>query len=380
MSAPANASPAALPTIRWGWLPPMNSPRYYLMLAVLGIFILGPLGGVTASYMNFSIGFFVGGQVLAGILGSTVTLGYGPEGKHGANYMQTAAASVAGMAGMGVLIQAMVWMGLPQPPLWQLMLFMGAIGMFGAGVGMLYTPILVDRLQLTFPSGLAVANILRALTDPVLLKRSVSRLGTGVGLGLLGGLGSAKPVSYTHLGPFYPPRAWRQRWADWDADLTRVVQDGQTLTARGEHLGLAAVVADTRGRVIDGAEVEIWQCDVLAHYRHPRVPQQAGGFDPGFQGLGLARSDASGALRFRTIRPVAYPGRTPHIHLKVRHASFGELTTQLFVDGEPGNARDFLWRQLDEADRAPLAMRLQPAPADSGLRWLAQHTLVVPAG
>jgi protocatechuate 3,4-dioxygenase beta subunit len=77
---------------------------------------------------------------------------------------------------------------------------------------------------------------------------------------------------------------------------------------------------------------------------------------------------------------VAYPGRTPHIHLKVRHASFGELTTQLFVDGEPGNARDFLWRQLDEADRAPLAMRLQPAPADSGLRWLVQHTLVVPAG
>jgi uncharacterized oligopeptide transporter (OPT) family protein len=187
-------SPAAVAHTapRWRWLPPMNSPRYYVMLALLGIFILGPLGGVTASYMNFSIGFFVGGQVLAGILGSTVTFGYGPEGKHGANYMQTAAASVAGMAGMGVLIQAMVWMGLPQPPLWQLMLFMGAIGMFGAGVGMLYTPILVDRLQLTFPSGLAVANILRALTDPVLLRRSVARLGSGMGLGVIGGLGAAK--------------------------------------------------------------------------------------------------------------------------------------------------------------------------------------------
>ena len=182
--------PATAP--RWGWLPPIGSKRYYLMLGVLGAFVLGPLGGVTASYMNFSIGFFVGGQVLAGILGSTVTLGYGPEGKHGANYMQTAAASVAGMAGMGVLIQAMVWMGLPQPPLWQLALFMGAIGMFGAGVGMLYTPVLVDRLQLTFPSGLAVANILRALTDPVLLRLSVARLGTGIGLGLVGGLGAAK--------------------------------------------------------------------------------------------------------------------------------------------------------------------------------------------
>ncbi|HET9820901.1 MAG TPA: OPT/YSL family transporter [Burkholderiaceae bacterium] len=179
---------------RWRWLPPMGSVRYYVLLALLGSLVLGPLGGVTASYMNFSIGFFVGGQVLAGILGSTVTFGYGPEGKHGANYMQTAAASVAGMAGMGVLLQAMVWMGLPQPPLWQLMLYMGAIGMFGAGVGMLYTPILVDRLQLTFPSGLAVANILRALTDPVLLRRSVARLGTGIGLGLAGGIGAAKLV------------------------------------------------------------------------------------------------------------------------------------------------------------------------------------------
>ncbi len=183
---------AAAPGQRWGWLPPIGSKRYYLLLALLGSLVLGPLGGVTASYMNFSIGFFVGGQVLAGILGSTVTLGYGPEGKHGANYMQTAAASVAGMAGMGVLIQAMVWMGLPQPPVWQLMLFMLAIGMFGAGVGMLYTPILVDKLQLTFPSGLAVANILRALTDPVLLRRSVSRLAGGTALGVAGGIGAAK--------------------------------------------------------------------------------------------------------------------------------------------------------------------------------------------
>ena len=188
----SSAALAAPTAPRWTWLPPIGSRRYYLMLGLLGALVLGPLGGVTASYMNFSLGFFVGGQVLAGILGSTVTLGYGPEGKHGANYMQTAAASVAGMSGMGVLIQAMVWMGLPQPPVWELILFMGAIGMFGAGVGMLYTPILVDRLQLTFPSGLAVANILRALTDPVLLRISVGRLGTGMGLGIFGGLGAAK--------------------------------------------------------------------------------------------------------------------------------------------------------------------------------------------
>ena len=154
--------------------------------------MLGPLGGVTASYMNFSLGFFVGGQVLAGILGSTVTFGYGAEGKHGANYMQTAAASVAGMSGMGVLIQAMVWMGLPQPPVWQLILYMLCIGMFGVGVGMLYTPMLVDRMQLTYPSGLAVANILRALTDPVLLRQSVAKLGSGIAAGIVGGIAAGK--------------------------------------------------------------------------------------------------------------------------------------------------------------------------------------------
>src|SRR5205814_7413795 len=93
---------------------------------------------------------------------------------------------------MAVVIQAMAWLGLPQPPIWHLILYMLCIGMFGVGVGMLYTPILVDRLQLTFPSGLAVANILRALTDPVLLKQSVSRLFGGLALVIAGGIGSAK--------------------------------------------------------------------------------------------------------------------------------------------------------------------------------------------
>jgi len=177
---------------RWAWLPTPGTWKYYALLGAVGILILGPLGGVAAAYMNFSLGFFVGGQVLAGILGSTVTFGYGAQGRHGANYIQTTAASVAGMSAMAVVIQAMVWMGLPQPPVWQLILYMLCIGMFGVGVGMLYTPILVDRLQLTFPSGLAVANILRALTDPVLLRQSVSRLFGGMALGIVGGIAAAK--------------------------------------------------------------------------------------------------------------------------------------------------------------------------------------------
>jgi uncharacterized oligopeptide transporter (OPT) family protein len=181
-AAPAEAQPEAAPP-KFAFLPRLNSPGYYLLLGAVAIFILGPLGGIAAAYMNFSLGFFVGGQVLAGILGSAVTYGYGPEGKHGANYMQTMAASVASLAGMAVLIQAMVWLGMPMPEPLPLMLFFGCIGMFGVGVGMLYTPILVDRLKLEYPSGHAVANILRALTDKRLLKRSIGQLSSGVALG-----------------------------------------------------------------------------------------------------------------------------------------------------------------------------------------------------
>jgi len=175
------------------FLPPIDSPAYYVLLGCVAIFVLGPLGGITAAYMNFSLGFFVGGQVLAGILGSVVTYGYGAEGKHGANYMQTMAASVAGLSGMAVLIQAMTWLGLPEPPVWQMILYFMCIGMFGVGVGMLYTPILVDRMKLSFPSGFAVANILRALTDIRLLKESIAKLGGGTLAGLASGLAVSIP-------------------------------------------------------------------------------------------------------------------------------------------------------------------------------------------
>jgi uncharacterized oligopeptide transporter (OPT) family protein len=67
-------------------------------------------------------------------------------------------------------------------------LYFMSIGMFGVGVGMLYTPVLVDRMQLAFPSGFAVANILRALTDKNLLKRSIAKLGGGMLVGYGGGL------------------------------------------------------------------------------------------------------------------------------------------------------------------------------------------------
>jgi len=63
-----------------------------------------------------------------------------------------------------------------------------------------------------------------------------------------------------------------------------------------------------------------------------------------------------GRYRFRTIRPAPYTGRTPHIHFKVRLPNRELLTTQMYVAGDPGNARDFLWNNLDEAGRAALTV------------------------
>jgi protocatechuate 3,4-dioxygenase beta subunit len=190
---------------------------------------------------------------------------------------------------------------------------------------------------------------------------------------------SKRAIARMTDGPFYPPRSWRERWTDWDADLTRVTHGGATRVAQGEHLGLEARVVDVNGRAIDGATVEIWQCDAVGHYRHPSTEPASGAVGEGFQGFGSTQSNASGQLRFRTIRPVPYPGRTPHIHVKLRHATFGEVTSQLFVAGDPGNARDGLWRRLSADDRAGLEMKLEPAANDSGLRWLVRHDLVVPA-
>jgi protocatechuate 3,4-dioxygenase beta subunit len=180
-------------------------------------------------------------------------------------------------------------------------------------------------------------------------------------------------------GPFYPSAAWRARELDWDADLTRVMRSpgADAPRAAGEWLDLGGNVVDGRGRAIDAAEIEIWQCDVHGSYRHPRGA--ASQVDAAFQGFGSTRSDAQGRYRFRTIRPVPYPGRTPHIHVRLRHPSFGELTSQLFVAGDPGNERDAIYRQLSPADRALVDLLLKRAPANAPVVWIAERSLLVDA-
>lgn len=147
-------------------------------------------------------------------------------------------------------------------------------------------------------------------------------------------------------GPFYPVRLPD----DTDHDLLR---NGQRSYRGGQPAWVEGTVTDLAGRPVRGAQVEIWQCDENGHYHHPG---DGGKADAAFQGFGRVTVGADGSYRFRTIRPVPYSGRTPHVHFKVRLGPRELLTTQLYVAGDTGNARDFLWRNLSEAGRAALTV------------------------
>jgi len=164
-------------------------------------------------------------------------------------------------------------------------------------------------------------------------------------------------------GPFYP----LELPDDHDADL--LVQ-GPRRYAHGETAWLEGTLTDTLGRPLHGAVVEIWQCDHAGRYHHPR---DGGRADPDFQGFGRMQVGVDGSYRFRTIKPMPYAGRTPHIHLKVKQGDRELLTTQIYVAGEPRNARDGLWRGLSPTEREALTVPFTPA-AD-GLR--ARMPLVV---
>lgn len=156
-------------------------------------------------------------------------------------------------------------------------------------------------------------------------------------------------------GPFYPVELPR----DSDADLLR---NGAVDYRRGQPAWVAGVVTDLQGRPVRGAQVEIWQCDHAGRYHHPG---DGGRADPQFQGFGRVTVGSDGGYRFRTIKPVPYTGRTPHIHVKVKLGTRELLTTQMYVAGDPNNERDFLWRRLG-ASQDLLTVAFQPG--GDGLR------------
>ena len=168
--------------------------------------------------------------------------------------------------------------------------------------------------------------------------------------------GNLAPTPRATEGPFYP-KDWRG-----DADNDLVTVQGEAAKALGQVVHIEGRVLDIAGRPLAGAVVEIWQCDANGIYRHPNDEGGARRRDAGFQGRGRTSTDTSGNYRFRTIRPVAYATRTPHIHFKVVPPASRALITQMYVFGEPLNARDFVLNGVrEQRQRDSVIVRLQPA-------------------
>ncbi|MBB3204576.1 protocatechuate 3,4-dioxygenase beta subunit [Rhodopirellula rubra] len=161
-----------------------------------------------------------------------------------------------------------------------------------------------------------------------------------------------KPTPRLTEGPFYPDRLP----LDQDNDLI-VIGDGTT-PAVGEITHLTGRVLTPAGSTLRGATVEIWQCDANAVYLHSQdSDRKKSQQDQNFQGYGKFETASDGGYRFRTIKPVPYPGRpAPHIHIKVSQNGHELLTTQLLIRGHEGNVRDGVFRQVRQSEQRDLLL------------------------
>lgn len=107
--------------------------------------------------------------------------------------------------------------------------------------------------------------------------------------------------------------------------------------------GVPLVVAFNVSRIsagkctpLSGAMVDVWHCDAGGIYSG--VADTGVGFNTVGQKFlrGYQVTDANGVARFTTIYPGWYPGRTVHIHFKIRTPAAGQrqydFTSQVFFD------------------------------------------------
>jgi len=146
-------------------------------------------------------------------------------------------------------------------------------------------------------------------------------------------------------GPFYPDKLP----LDTDNDLL-IVNDSIT-PAIGQITHLTGKILGPTGQALRNAIIEIWQVDANGAYIHS-ADSSNGRNDKNFQGYGRFMTDSKGQYYFRTIKPVPYPGRTPHIHVAVSRNGRRILTTQILVNGHPQNDGDMVAHGV----RDPLAL------------------------
>jgi protocatechuate 3,4-dioxygenase beta subunit len=171
-------------------------------------------------------------------------------------------------------------------------------------------------------------------------------------------------------GPFYPDKLP----LDTDNDLL-IITDSIT-PAVGEITHLTGRVLDPSGEPMRNTLVEIWQCDNNGAYLHTGTTN-AERRDRNFQGYGRFFTDTEGRYYFRTIKPVPYPGRTPHIHFALSQDGQRMLTTQLYISGHEGNERDGIFRSMNTPERKAAVSAEFTAIEDSEIGELAAHWEIV---
>lgn len=172
-------------------------------------------------------------------------------------------------------------------------------------------------------------------------------------------------------GPFYPD----QLPLDTDNDLLVINQN--ITPAVGDITHLSGRVMDQKGRPIRNAAVEIWQSDVSGVYIHSRGGPRAKR-DRNFQGFGRFTTDRKGRYYFRTIKPVAYADRAPHIHVAVYVAGQHLLTTQLYINGHHLNSRDQVFNVVrDPFLRELLLVDFKPVPQSKLNEQSASFDIVI---
>jgi protocatechuate 3,4-dioxygenase beta subunit len=174
-------------------------------------------------------------------------------------------------------------------------------------------------------------------------------------------------------GPFYPDRL------PLDTDNDLIIVNNSVTPAIGEVTHLTGRVLGTNGSPLRDLVVEIWQVDGRGVYLHSADSGRRQR-DTNFQGFGRSLTNANGEYRFRTVKPVPYPGRTPHIHVKVKRGDRELLTTQLFVNGHPQNRTDGVFRGLRSPfERELVLVDFRPVPGSRIGELSAQFDIVLGA-
>lgn len=174
-------------------------------------------------------------------------------------------------------------------------------------------------------------------------------------------------------GPFYPD----QLPLDADNDLL-IVNSGIT-PAVGTVVQLSGRILTPTGQPVRNAVVEIWQCDIHGAYLH-KGTNNRDKRDKNFQGFGRFETGSNGEYRFRTIKPVPYDNRTPHIHFAIDRASTRWLTTQCYVKGEPLNEKDGIFRRItNQKDRDALVADFRAVPKSRVGELAARFDIVLGA-